>query len=33
MDLFLSNKYLEVIIQSINPKILNSKVEVLFNKI
>ena len=33
MDLVLSNKYLKVIIQSLNPKILNEKAEVLFYKI
>ena len=30
LDLVLSNKYLEVIIQSLEPKILNEKAEVLF---
>ena len=33
MDLVLSNKYLEVIIQSLNPKILNVKADILFYKI
>ena len=33
MDLVPINKYLEVIIQSLEPKILNEKAEVLFYKI
>ena len=30
LDLALSNKYLEMVIQCLEPKILNEKVEVLF---
>ena len=33
LDLALSNKYLQVTIQCLEPKILNEKVEVLFYKI
>ena len=32
LDFALSNKYLEVILQCLEPKILNEKVEVLFYK-
>ena len=32
LDLFLSTKYLEVIIQSLKPKIFNEEVEALFFK-
>ena len=30
LDLILSNKYLEVVIQCLEPKILNKKVDILF---